>query len=124
MIDPTTSTAAAWAAALSGVTLAIFGVDYYSLLYGMVGALMAMHQAPAMARLRAVVFVAFSTLVGAALGNGALALFGSNNRALLFVGCIVCGAGWQLVVPRLLAALLARIDSLGSGGGSGGGAKP
>lgn len=110
MIDPTTSTVTAWAAALSGVTLAIFGVDYYSLLYGLVGAMMAMHQAETMARTRAVLYVALSTLVGAALGNGALALFGSTSKPLLIVGCIVGGAGAHVIVAALLRLALKRID--------------
>jgi surface polysaccharide O-acyltransferase-like enzyme len=115
MIDPTTSTLTAWAATLSGVTLAVLGVDYYSLLYGLVGAMMAMHTAQVMTRLRAVLFVCLSTVVGAALGNGALAVAGSNNRALLIVGCIVCGASAQLLVSRLIAAAVARIDAMGGG---------
>lgn len=115
MPEPTTSTAAALAAALSTTSLALFGVDYYSLLYGCVGAMMAMTQAEAMTRTRAVIFMALSTLVGAALGNGALALLGSTNRALLIVGCIVCGASAQLIVSRLIQAALSRIDALGAG---------
>ncbi len=116
MIEPTSSTVATWAATLSGITLALFGVDYYSLLYGLVGAMMAMHLAQAMGRARAVVYVVLSTLAGAALGHGALALFDSTSKPLLIVGCIVGGAGAHLIVLGLLKVALARIDSFGNGG--------
>lgn len=116
MLDPTTSTITAWAAAFSGITLALFGVDYYSLLYGLVGAMLAMHQAEAMTRLRAVVYVVLSTLVGAALGSGALALFGVSSKPLLIVCSIVGGAGAHVIVSRLLKVALTRIDSMGEGG--------
>jgi predicted lysophospholipase L1 biosynthesis ABC-type transport system permease subunit len=115
VLEPTTPTAAALAASLSGVTLALLGVDYYSLLYANVGALMALHQAEAMGRVRAVIFVVLCTLVGAALGNAALALFGTTNRALLLVGCIIGGFGAQAILTRLLKHTLGRIDNKDEG---------
>lgn len=111
MAEPTTAIIAAWAAILSGVTMAVFGVDYYSLLYGMVGAMLALHQAETMPRLRAVLFVLLSTLVGSALGNAALNFFGASNKGMLFVGCIVGGAGAQIFINGLLKAALARIGA-------------
>jgi len=125
MMEPTTTTAAAWAAALSSVTLAAFGMDYYSLLYGLVGAMMAMHSAEAMPRLRAVLFVVLCTLVGAALGNAAIALGGmvfgvqalqpGATRALLILGCVVGGYGAQAILARLLGRALERVDALANG---------
>lgn len=117
MLEPTTPALTALAASLSGVTLALLGVDYYSLLYGMVGALMALHQAEAMARTKAIIFVVLCTLVGAALGNAALALFGTTSRALLLVGCILGGFGAQAILARLLKSTLGRIDKTGDEGG-------
>ena len=116
MTDPTTSTAAAGlAASISGVTLALFGVEYYALLWALVGALLAMSAAASMSRGRAIVYVALSTLVGAALGHGALALLDTQNRALLILGSLAGGAGAQQIVSTLIAAVSRRIDKLGGG---------
>lgn len=138
MAEPTSTTVAALAASLSGVTLALFGVDYYSLLYGMVGALFAVVHAntiapkppPAtdsvvshIARIsaliigsgRVVIYVAFSTLAGAVIGNAAAALLGGNNRSIIILGCMVGGAGAQAMVSAVLNAALARIKRLGDG---------
>lgn len=138
MAEPTSTTVAALAASLSGVTLALLGVDYYSLLYGMVGALFAVVHAnniaptppPAtpdvlsnVARVtkiivgsgRVVIYVAFSTLAGAVIGNAAVALIGGSNRSLIILGCLIGGAGAQAVVSATLNAALARIKRLGDG---------
>lgn len=119
-MDITTPTVTALAASASGITLALLGVDYYSLLYGMVGALFALHEAEPMPRTRAVLFVVLSTLAGAALGNGVLAVAGTNSRALLLVGCIVCGFGTQAILARLLRVLVGRIDAQAAEPGAGG----
>lgn len=111
MAEPMTP--AAFAAAASGITLAVFGVDYYSLLYGMVGAFIALGQAGQMGRSRAVVYVVLATLVGSAIGNAAVAFFGVSNRAFLILGCVVGGAGSQLLLSALVRAALARIDGIG-----------
>jgi len=115
MPEPTTALASAIAATASTITLALFGVDYYSLLYGFVGALFSMSQAATMGRGRAIVYVVLSTLVGAAFGAAATELVGTASRAALFLGCVVGGAGAQLLVSALLKAALARIDKLGGG---------
>jgi len=113
MAEPTTATAAAFAATASGVTLALLGVDYYSLLYGMVGAFLALGSAGAMGRSRAVAYVVLSTVVGAAIGNAAVTFFAVSSRPLLILGCLVGGAGSQMLVASLIKALNSRIEKLG-----------
>jgi surface polysaccharide O-acyltransferase-like enzyme len=113
VIEQTSTTANGIAAAASGITLALLGVDYYSLLYGMVGALLAMSQAAAMPRTRAIIYVILSTLVGAVFGNAALAVLGKDSRSLLSLMSIVGGAGAWLLVSALIRAAVTRIDKLG-----------
>lgn len=112
MPEPTTFWAAV-AATLSTISLALFGVDYYSMLYGFVGALFALAQPESVGRLKAIVFVALSTLVGAAIGNAAVILAGTNSRGLLILGCLIGGAGAQLLVASAIKALSARIEKFG-----------
>jgi hypothetical protein len=107
------SVAGALAAAASTITLALLGVDYYSLIWGMVGALLALYQAERMGRVRSVIYITLSTLVGAACGTGAMAAISSGSRPLLIVFSLVAGFGAQVIVTSLLRAGLRRIDKLG-----------
>jgi hypothetical protein len=113
MAEPTTTTAAGLAAALSATTLALLGVDYYSLLYGMVGAMSAAMAAQALPWVRMLILVALSTLVGAILGNAAVALLGSTNGFLLKAGCIVAGFGAQPLLAKIVCAAMDRIGIAG-----------
>lgn len=101
------------AAGASTVTMALLGVDHYALVWGMVGALLAVYQAENLGRARSVIFVTLSTLVGAACGTGALSAISSDSRPLLIVFSLVAGFGAQVIVTRLLRAFLHRIDRLG-----------
>jgi len=111
--EPTTTIAGAIAAGASTITMALLGVDYYSLIWGMVGALLALYQAEKMGRIRSVIFISLSTLVGAACGTGALSTLQSESRPLLIVFSLVAGFGAQVVVTALLRAGINRIDKLG-----------
>lgn len=103
MPDPAI-TAGSIAAAVSTVTLAVLGVDYYSLLYGLVGALLALSQAGAMGRGRAIVYVSLSTLVGAVIGNFVVAYLDSKSRHILIFGCLIGGILAQVIVAAVLKA--------------------
>ncbi len=115
MTDPTTTSAAAFAAMLSGVTLAMLGVDYYSLLYGMVGAFLALGSTETAGRGKAVAYVCMSTLVGAVVGNAALAFMPESMqvRQVLILGCLVGGYGAHLIAKAVLDAVLRRINKFG-----------
>lgn len=121
VVDPLTQFISAVAASLSAVTLALLGVDYYSVLYGLVGALFALYEAERMTRGRAVFFVVLSTLGGAMLGNGLLAAVGASNKFVLLTGCIVCGFGALAILARLLNRGLKTIDGKPAASGDDGG---
>lgn len=109
MTEPTTATALA--AAASGITLALLGVDYYSLLGGLLGAMLAMSKTDATtSRLKSIGAVALTCLVGAILGSAAVALLGGHtSRAVLVAVSLVCAAGAQRLVARLLDLFEAKI---------------
>lgn len=113
MPEPTTTGVHALALALSTISLALLGVDYYSLLWSLVGALLALFQAEKMGRVRSVIYIALSTLVGAACGTGALSSISSTSRPLLIIGSLVGGFGAQVIVTALLRASVKRIEKLG-----------
>lgn len=112
------SPSATFVAAVSGVTLALLGVDYYALLWALVGAMLALGQAAAMPRGRAIVYVLMSTLIGAALGQGAVAWIGSEQRALLIIASLIGGAGAQLMVGAAIRAAVRLLDTYRNQGGA------
>ena len=135
MIEPTSQAAAAIAASISGITLALLGVDHYALVYGLVGSLFALFQAERMGRGKAVLFVLLSTLAGAAMGSSVPLVAGLLTskplpapalHVLLLVSCIVCGFGVQAILDRLLRRGLHIIDgkSPGAAPGDEGGNSP
>lgn len=115
MAEPTATsvTLGALAGAISGATLALLGVDYYSLVWALVGAMVARSERASMGRVRAVIYIALSTLLGAALGSAAVVLAEQQHRAVLILASIVCGAGAQMLISAVLQAALARIAALG-----------
>lgn len=113
MIEPTSITAASIAAALSGITLAMLGVDYYALLGGLVGAMLAMGQAAPMTRCRAVMYVVLSAVAGAIIGQGLTTLANSPARTVLVLCSLVAGAGAQALISALISAAIARIKKAG-----------
>jgi hypothetical protein len=114
MTEPTTSTAAAGlAASLSGVTMALIGVEWYALFWSLIGALFVMGESPSMGRGRAVLWVVLTMLIGAALAHGFVAAFDLKNRAILIGFSAVFGAGAQRVVSALIRAAESKIDKFG-----------
>lgn len=110
-MEPTsTATASALAASISGLTLALLGVDYYALMWALVGALVAVTQAASMGRQRAFLFVVLSTMAGAALGGGVHDLMGGSGRPVLVLASLVGGFGAQALLGRAVAAVMRRID--------------
>jgi hypothetical protein len=108
---------AALIAGLSSVLLTLFGVDYYALMWGLVGACLALTQLESMSTRRALIYVALSTLIGAALGTTAVEFFRTTHRAFLITGSLVGGAGAQVLVGALLQLALTRIKKMGGADG-------
>jgi hypothetical protein len=102
-----------WVAWLSSILLAVFGLDYYSLIYGFWGALMALVVTDPLGKWRAMLFVALSTLIGAVIGNVIVTILDSQARSYLFFGCLLGGFGAQAVLTETLKALLKRIKKAG-----------
>lgn len=133
MVEPTSASLAALTAALSAVTMAMFGVDYYSLLWGLVGAMFAASFAGSMGSGRAILYVLLSTLTGAVLGNLVTAYFQLQNRIVLIGLCLVGGLIAQAVAtaifkaaPGLTAIAVRGIESMLKRmfGAAGSGGKP
>lgn len=99
-------------AVLNAGLLALLGVDYYATLWAFVGSLLAVTQQQKMTRVRAVVYVLLSTLIGAALAGGAVAFLGTQNRAITVVLGLLGGAGSQGLVALLLQGVAGKIKSL------------
>lgn len=117
MPEPTTTGAATVAAAASGITLAMLGVDYYSLLGGMIGALFSTGQADKMTWWRAIASVILTTIVGAVLGTAAVELLEAKSRAVLILGSLISGAGAMGIVSSLIKVVTKRIDAIGDSTG-------
>lgn len=114
-----TFTITVWSAGASAVTMALFGVDHYAMLYGFVGAIMALPVSDQRLGVRrAVLSVVLSTLAGAAIGVAATELFESASRGALFVSAAVGGAGAQSIIAALLRAAIARIERIGGRDGN------
>lgn len=113
MPEPTTTAVASIAAAISGVTMALLGVDYHSLLYGLVGSLIAIGQSEHTSRWKAVVGVVLSTITGSVLGTAAVELFNLTGKTSLLLGCIVGGAGAQALVLGLVNIASSQIERIG-----------
>jgi apolipoprotein N-acyltransferase len=114
MAEPTTTLASVLAASASTITLALIGVDHYSLVWGLVGALLALYQSAPMGRAKSVIFVALSTMIGAALGTATQEWLDSTSRPLLIVASLIGAFGAQAIITTLLRTALERIDRVKS----------
>lgn len=110
-------------ATVSALTIALIGVDYFSLLWSFAGALYAhinRDTVPAStlrrSRVYAVLYVVLSTLAGAALGTWLAGLSDQPGQPLRIVCCLVAGGGAQVLLSRLQAGLAAAADRFLPGG--------
>lgn len=94
---------------VSGMLLALLGVDYYSLLWAVVGSVGALLYSAPTSRSRAAFSVFISTLMGAALGT-AVAEHVGGSRSVLIVMSIVCATGPQLLINALLSRIVKTIN--------------
>lgn len=101
MPEPTSAVLAA-IAGLSAITLALFGVDYHSLVYALCGAMFSLFLSGQMTWGRAVVYVLLSTIVGAVLGNLAAAyITGKPPKIVLIALCLLCGFMAQAIAQAM-----------------------
>lgn len=115
MTDPTPVGAVAAAAWLSAVFLAIFGVDYYALAWGLGGALvMLTWPETQLGRMRACLTVWASTITAAALAHFLVDAVGGGRSMLIGVAFCV-GAGAQGILRAAIEAIGERIRRWGAG---------
>lgn len=114
MAEPT-SAVAAIVAAFSAVLLALFGLDYYALVWSFVGTLGAMFfRETSLGSGKSLVYIFLSTLLGAALAQGLVYLIGlKDQRQVIMLLSVIAGGGSQAVASALLEALINRIKRFG-----------
>lgn len=118
MPEPTTAAAASLAATLSASTLALLGVDYHALIWGLAGSLFALSQidqpsGKPRTRTGAVALVVVSTLAGAALGGALASLIGEGKTHWLVASAFLVAAGGTVVVGEGVQSLVAVLRKLG-----------
>jgi hypothetical protein len=111
VIPETSVGVAAAVGAFSAALFALFGVDYYSLLGGLVGAMLALGGAARMSRAASIAFVLLSMFVGAVLGNVVATYIGHPPRAVLILLCIVGGIVAQAFSAAVLTAAPAAMTT-------------
>lgn len=105
---------AAFVSGASQVLLTLFGVDYYAMLWAFLGSLVALTQTQnRMGRMRALLYVFLSTMVGAALGSAAFVYLDAKPKTVLLLCSVVGGFGWQIIMAALVQAVVSRIKTLG-----------
>jgi hypothetical protein len=113
--DPTPVGAVATAAWLSAVFLAVFGVDYYSLAWGLGGALvMLTWPETRLGRARACLTVWASTITAAALAHFLVDMV-DGGRSMLVGASFCIGAGAQHILRTTIEAIGERIRRWGAG---------
>lgn len=95
--------------AVSGAITALFGLNYYAMVWAFVGALVALTRSEKMTRMRAVFYVIFSTFIGALLGTAAADYTEIQNRSAIAVMALLGGTGWQGMIAILLKVMEGRI---------------
>lgn len=105
-----TSTINTAVAALSAAILALLGVDHFALIWGFVGALFSLTTAPPVGRSKALMTVALSTFIGAALGTLLADRINANAVPIVrIVAALVCAAGAQQLLPLAVQLISNRL---------------
>lgn len=120
MSEPAGTTVAAVAASLSALSLALLGVDYYAIVWGLLGALarLALTEEQTTSA-KATLAVGASTVLAAGmahvLAGGFEMVTGSGGRGALVSSALALGFGAQILAHRAVEALAARIQRFGEG---------
>ena len=112
MAEPTGSTVAVVAIWLSSAVMALLGVEYYALVWGIVGAIFTMTMSRSESRKSAVISVICSALAGAALAGFMAGTVGGGRPALIACA-FLAAAGAKVIVSAAIRAIEARITAAG-----------
>lgn len=115
MTDPTANAAAAYAASVSAISLAIIGVDYYAIVWGLLGALSMLALTAPVTRTRAVFTVMASTACAAAMSHFLVGLVAEDegSRSAVIAVAFVLGAGAQPLLLEMVESIVMRIRTWG-----------
>lgn len=112
MTDPAATGAVAVGAWLSAAVLALLGVEYVALVWGIGGAVFALTLTKPESRAAAIWSVVTSALAGAALAGLLAGLAGGGKSAVIAIAFITA-AGAKPIVSRGIAAVEALFQKLG-----------
>jgi hypothetical protein len=114
--DPATSTGAvAIAASLSAISIALIGVDYYAVVWGMLGALvrLAFDDKPTNT-VKSAIAVAASTVAASATAHGLAEMASTpGSRGALVSSAFFIGFGAQLFLQSAVEAAAKRLQKFG-----------
>jgi hypothetical protein len=109
MTNATTAAIDGFVGVVSAALVALFGLNYYAMVWAFVGALVALTRSDKTTRTRAIFYVLFSTFIGALLGTAAAEFFGISMRSVIAIMSLLGGVGWQGMIALLLKLAEARI---------------
>lgn len=113
MTEPTTF-AAVVVTAISAVTMSMLGIDYYGLVWALLGALYNVYnRQSADSKTRTTAFVVLSTIIGAGLGMAAASVLAITVKIVASVCCLIGGYAIQQILDSLKKAASARIEQSG-----------
>lgn len=88
---------------------ALLGLNYYALLYAFLGALVAVMKSEKINdRIRLVVFVIASTLVGAIMGTASAEYLLITRKSFIAMISLCCGLWWQALLAIVLTVIQAK----------------
>lgn len=94
---------------ISAALVALFGLNYYAMVWAFVGALVALTKSEKMTRLFAVIHVLLSTFIGALLGTAGGEYLGITQRSAIAVMSLLGGVGWQGIIALFLKVAEGRL---------------
>src|SRR3954463_16089600 len=95
--------------AVSAALIALFGLNYYAMVWAFVGALVALMKSEKTTRMRAIFYVLFSTFIGALLGTACAEFFKINLNSAISIMSLLGGVGWQGIIAILLKVAEGRL---------------
>ena len=104
---PLPAPAVQWIASVSTVAVALIGLDHFSIIWGLIGAMGAQTQKPTNGRFRSVAALVMNTLMGALAGSALAVMFWPDVPLVRYILCAIA--------PLILSKYLFRFaDAIGN----------